>query len=199
MELEQAVEAMNERITDGESRFAERYGESALSTVQAMRSLIAERLGSDELSYRDLDIGDGDYLYGNVVPGTVVLEGEELLDQVFPDQATQLSELGTEGVVPAPTLDDLQEVVEAYPDLEPAGRQRLESEVHEVLDELSEESAVDVERLVTHLGEIGRIEPDLVSAILERIEADAPALGLPVALAARQMRAWLDRAQSARG
>jgi hypothetical protein len=278
MGLEQAVEAISELIADGESHFVERHGESALSAVQAMRSLLAERFGGDELSYgalwrdfeadpegasdemlgtlealeegdpsvaqelavllgeyetaigpppsegssleeaevtedealygapieevpvpdQDPDIGDGEYLYGNVVPGTVVLEEEEPLDEVAPDQVTELNQLASEGVVPAPALDDLQQVVDAYPDLEPSERQRLEHELDEVLDELSEESAADVERLVSHLSEIGRIEPDLLSAILERIEADAPDVGLPAALAARQMRAWLDGAQSAR-
>jgi hypothetical protein len=278
MELEQAVEAISELITEGESSFAERYGDSALSAAQAMRSLLAERLGGDELSYGTLwsdfeadsqgtvdevlgllealeegdaslaqelgvllgeyeaaigpppsdgdsldedeatddetlyeepieeglvgdeepDVGDGEYLYGNVMPGSVVLEEEEPLDEMAPDKVTQLNQLDSEGVVLAPALDDLQEVVEAYPDLDLGERQRVERELDEVLDELSGESAADVERLVSHLSEIGRIEPDLLSVILDRIEEDVPDLGLPAALAARQMRAWLDGAQSAR-
>jgi len=277
MELEQAVEAISALITEGEGSFVERHGDSALSTAQAMRSLLAERLGSDELSYGTLwndfeadpegttdevlgllealeegdaslaqelgvllgeyetaigpppsdgdsldedeatddealyegpidevpvadeepDIGDGEYLYGNVVPGTVVLEEEEPLDEMAPDEVTQLNQLDLEGVVLAPALDDLQEVVEAYPDLGPEERQRAEHELDEVLDELSEESAADVERLVSHLSEIGRIEPDLLSVILDRVEEDVPDLGLPAALAARRMRAWIDGAQSA--
>jgi hypothetical protein len=277
MELEQAVEAISELITEGESSFSERYGESALSTVQAMRSLLAERLGGD-LSYgalwRDFeaepddtaddllgllealeegdtslaqelgvllgeyetaiappspeddsleeadetdtealyeepieevpvtheepDVGEGEYLYGNVVPGTVVLEEEEPLDEIAPEEVIQLDELDSEGVVSAPALEDLQEVVEAYPDLEPDERQRLGRELDEALDELSEESAADVERLVSHLTEIGRIERDVLSVILDRIEEDAAALGLPAMLAAREMRAWLAGAESAR-
>jgi hypothetical protein len=279
MELEQAVEAISELITEGESSFAERHGEAALSTAQAMRSLLAERLGGDELSYGALwsdfeadpegtaedvlgllealeegdtslaqelgvllseyeatigpplsedegleedeeaddealyeesieevpvteqepDVGDGEYLYGNVVPGTVELEEEEPLDEMVPEEVTELNELDVEGVVAAPALDDLHEVIEAYPGLAPDDLQRLERELDEVMDELSEESAADVERLVRHLSEIGRIEPDLLSAILDRIEEDAPDLGLPAALAARQMRAWLDGMQSVQG
>jgi hypothetical protein len=47
------------------------------------------------------------------------------------------------------------------------------------------------------LGEIGRIEPDVLSAVLDRIEADAAKLGLPASLAAREMGAWLAGTESA--
>jgi hypothetical protein len=161
-------------------------------------ALYEEPIEEVPVTHEEPDVGEGEYLYGNVVPGTVVLEEEEPLDEIAPEEVIQLDELDSEGVVSAPALEDLQEVVEAYPDLEPDERQRLGRELDEALDELSEESAADVERLVSHLTEIGRIERDVLSVILDRIEEDAAALGLPAMLAAREMRAWLAGAESAR-
>lgn len=266
--LEQAVAAVSELITQGADSSSQRHGETGMSSVQAMRSLLADQLG-ERPSYEALwrgfeadpngmaadmlgtlealvegnpslaqelavllaeyeiaigpppsagsglreakvpeteevpvtgqepDIGDGEYLYGNVQPGTVTLEEEGLLDRLSPEQVTELRQLDTEGAVLSPALDDLHEIVNANPDLAPDEKEHLDQELQAVLDELSEQSAADTRRLVDHLGEIGRIEPDVLSAVLDRTEADAAKLGLPASLAAREMRAWLAGTESA--
>jgi hypothetical protein len=274
MAIEEAVAVVRDLIAEGDSAFAERHGEEGLSSAQAMRSLLEDRLRgglagrlsrgalwrdfaaepeenaasvvgalealveadtslaqeievlfseyeiavgpptadaapsrvevgeSGALSMqtveevpavdREADRGTGEYMYGNVQSSSVSLEDEEPLDHVPPDRVTELNELDTEGTVPGPALNDFFAVVEAYPDLAPEERAQIEHDVEAVLRELDEQSAADRQALTVHLRRIGKTAPDVLDAMLERMEADRARLGIPASMAAREMRAWLE-------
>jgi hypothetical protein len=145
---------------------------------------------------REPDRGQGEYMYGNVRSSRVMLEDEQPLEHVQPDRVTELAELDTEGTVPGPPLNDMYAMIEAYPDLDPEERAQIESDLEAVLNELEGHSAADEQALSVYLRRIGETEPDVLDAILERIEADTAKLGLPAAMAAREVRAWLEGRRS---
>jgi hypothetical protein len=145
----------------------------------------------------EADRGRGEYMYGNVRSSRVALGDEQPLEHVPPERVTELDQLDTEGTVPAPALEDMYAIVEAYPDLGPDDWAQIDRDIEAVLRELDDRSAADKDVLTRHLSRIGETAPDILDAILVRLEADTARFGLPVALAAREMRAWLAGTESA--
>ena len=168
--------------------------DSAVSRVEVAgtEGLNTEPLEGVPVVEREADRGHGAYLYGNVQSSNAALDNGQPLEHVPPDRVTELGQLDTAGTVPVPALDDLYEIVAAYPDLEIGERERIQRDLEALLKELEERSAADEQVLVGYLRRIGETEPDVLDAVLERIEADTARLGLPAALAVREMRAWLE-------
>jgi len=118
----------------------------------------------------DPDVGQGAYLYGNLAPGSVPVGGKvrSAMDQI--EGLDHVERLGVDPSRVRQLRDDLYVAIESHPGIDPLLQQDLKAELDDALVEAAKGETADAERLGRHLRNIGRMHPDILRVLLDRLE-----------------------------
>lgn len=121
------------------------------------------------------DVGQGAYLYGNLEPGSVTVEngGEGGMARI--EGLDHVERLGLDPSRVRQLRDDLYGAIESHPGIDPVLERDLKGELEDALDEAAMGERADADRLGRNLRNIGRMHPDILRALLDRL--DDPELG----------------------
>jgi hypothetical protein len=126
-------------------------------------------LGTTVALEPDEDVGKGAYLYGNLKPSSVApvsgagrtIDGIEGIDHIEvvdidPSRAALL-------------FNDMCVAVETHPGIDSVLEKDLEAELEEVMTQVTKGNAADKDRLARRLQNIGRMHPDILQTLLDRL------------------------------
>jgi len=120
------------------------------------------------------DVGGGAYLYGNVRTGRVSTTTDARtvnggLEGRFPVEGMELNIAEV-----TPIFEPIYSAVKAHPDINSAVEAQLKAELAEVQVQVARGDQADVEEMVHHLHNIGRLAPDILEIVLSRLADLAP-------------------------
>jgi hypothetical protein len=117
----------------------------------------------------DPDVGQGEYLYGNLAPGAVEARSVKGQPMDWPEGLDHIVRVGLAPPQVPQLLTELYAAIDTHPEIDPITQQDLKAELTDVLDEAALGVQADAAQLGRHLRNIGRMHPDILQALLDRL------------------------------